>query len=232
MLRTLLLALAAAVVLLAGVPAGASAATCADYSNQADAQRAQDTRDADGDGIYCESLPCPCLGAGGAGGGSTPTPAPAPKPKAAPFRPGASVSFGPRTKSSNCRVNGPLPDPRCTPGARFANADRAHICKSGYSASVRNVSQSLKDKVFAAYGITTHSGVTYEVDHLVPLELGGSNSIANLFPEAAKPTPGFHEKDRLENRAHDRVCAGARPLRATQRSIATDWTVLFGAYFG
>lgn len=39
----------------------ASASTCADYDNQADAQRAADTRDADGDGIYCESLPCPCL---------------------------------------------------------------------------------------------------------------------------------------------------------------------------
>ncbi len=38
-----------------------AAATCSDYSNQADAQRAKDTRDADGDGIYCESLPCPCL---------------------------------------------------------------------------------------------------------------------------------------------------------------------------
>lgn len=33
----------------------ASAATCDDYSNQAQAQRAKDTGDADGDGIYCES---------------------------------------------------------------------------------------------------------------------------------------------------------------------------------
>jgi len=32
-----------------------------DYDNQADAQRAADTKDADGDGIYCEALPCPCL---------------------------------------------------------------------------------------------------------------------------------------------------------------------------
>jgi hypothetical protein len=48
-------------------------ATCSDYSNQADAQRAKDTRDADGDGVYCESLPCPCLGAGdGDGGGGDP----------------------------------------------------------------------------------------------------------------------------------------------------------------
>lgn len=60
-------------------PGGASAATmaktCADYDNQRDAQLGADTRDADGDGIYCENLPCPCLkpgqgGSGGGGGGS------------------------------------------------------------------------------------------------------------------------------------------------------------------
>ncbi len=41
------------------------ASTCSDYSNQAAAQRAADTRDPDGDGIHCESLPCPCLKPGG-----------------------------------------------------------------------------------------------------------------------------------------------------------------------
>jgi hypothetical protein len=34
-------------------PAARAAATCADHPNQASAQRAKDTRDADGDGIYC-----------------------------------------------------------------------------------------------------------------------------------------------------------------------------------
>ena len=43
-------------VLAAGGGHPAQAATCADYPNQAGAQRAHDTRDADGDGIYCESL--------------------------------------------------------------------------------------------------------------------------------------------------------------------------------
>lgn len=51
----------------------ASAAICADYSNQADAQRAKDTRDADGDGAYCEDLPCPCLRPGD---DSSPAPTP------------------------------------------------------------------------------------------------------------------------------------------------------------
>jgi hypothetical protein len=83
--RCLVAALAAVVVLAA--PAGAqpdpvahAAATCADYSNQAAAQQAADTRDADSDGVYCESLPCPCAGPGQ--GDASPSPAPAPAPKA------------------------------------------------------------------------------------------------------------------------------------------------------
>src|SRR4051812_29218656 len=44
---------------------------CADYPNQAAAQRAHDTRDPDHDGIYCEDLPCPCLKPGQAGGGGS-----------------------------------------------------------------------------------------------------------------------------------------------------------------
>jgi hypothetical protein len=56
----------------AGAPSDAAASTCAEYPNQAAAQRAASTRDGDGDGIYCESLPCPCsstpsLGATGGG---------------------------------------------------------------------------------------------------------------------------------------------------------------------
>jgi micrococcal nuclease len=57
----------------------AAAATCSDYSNQAEAQRAADTIDADGDGIYCESLPCPCLKPG-----DSPTPSPSPSPTPTP----------------------------------------------------------------------------------------------------------------------------------------------------
>ena len=60
-----LIALSAALALaFAAWPPVASAATCSDYSTQAEAQRAADTRDADGDGVYCETLPCPCLGPG------------------------------------------------------------------------------------------------------------------------------------------------------------------------
>jgi hypothetical protein len=54
----------------AGAPVAHAAATCADYPDQAAAQRAADTRDPDADGIYCESLPCPCSSAPGDDGGT------------------------------------------------------------------------------------------------------------------------------------------------------------------
>jgi len=53
--------------------------------------------------------------------------------------------------------------------------------------------------VYGEYGIATHRPYQYEVDHLISLELGGSNAIANLWPEAALPKPGFHQKDAVEN---------------------------------
>src|SRR3954471_18517445 len=74
---------------------GAAAATCDDYSTQADAQRAADTRDADGDGLYCEDLPCPCLrpGQSSAPPAPRPTPRPAPRPvHGLDRRPGRSPS--------------------------------------------------------------------------------------------------------------------------------------------
>jgi len=68
--RWLFAAVAMLSVLSAALPAASAvpptvaraSASCADYPNQAAAQRAADTRDADADGVYCESLPCPCAG--------------------------------------------------------------------------------------------------------------------------------------------------------------------------
>jgi hypothetical protein len=207
-----------ALVLVAlGAPASAHAATCANYPDQASAQRAHDTVDADGDGIYCESLPCPCLKPGDSGPSSPSSDSP-PRPRL-----GRPRTFAPRTKTRGCQLRGGLPDPACTPGGYFPGATRSVICRSGYSARVRHVPESTKDKVYAEYGIAHHSAGQYEVDHLVPLEAGGSNQIANLFPQPASPRPGFHEKDRLEHALSRLVCRGRMSLRFAQRLIATDW---------
>jgi hypothetical protein len=74
---SLVLFLVVALALMGGANSQpAQAATCADYPNEAAAQHARDTRDADGDGVYCESLPCPCAKPAGDSGGGGPTPAP------------------------------------------------------------------------------------------------------------------------------------------------------------
>jgi len=138
-----------------------------------------------------------------------------------------TAHFGKQTKTSGCVAHGGLPDSACTPGAIFPNATVQEICTSGYSSSVRNVPTSEKDQAYAEYGIQSHYAGQYEVDHLVPLELGGSNDIANLWPEAASPTPGFHQKDQVENYLHDQMCSGAISLREAQNEIATNWLAVY-----
>ena len=140
---------------------------------------------------------------------------------------GGTPNWGVQTKTSGCMAHDGLPDSACTPGALLATGTKDAICTPGYSRSVRNVPFSEKDQVYAEYGIQSHSPGQYEVDHLVSLELGGSNDIANLWPEAASPKPGFHEKDKVENYLHDQVCSGAIDLKHAQIQIATNWLVVF-----
>ena len=73
-----------------------------------------------------------------------------------------------------------------------------------------------------------------EIDHIVPLRLGGSNNIANLFPEEyafGNHAPGYRVKDRLDTRLHALVCAGRIPLRTAQQRIAADWESFYQEIF-
>ena len=59
----------------------------------------------------------------------------------------------------------------------------------GYAKKVRAVPAWLKRQAYAEYGITEYRTGDYEVDHLIPLSLGGSNSIRNLWPQSTKTSP-------------------------------------------
>jgi len=140
---------------------------------------------------------------------------------------GKPLALDTRTQTTGCIVNGPLPDRECTPGAVF-DVSTTTMCTSGYSRSVRNVSVKTKRQMYTAYGLEYPQPTgTYEMDHLIPLELGGNNDVANLFPEAAAPPPGFREKDLVENYLHDEVCAGVIDLAAAQEQIARDWVAVY-----
>jgi hypothetical protein len=143
------------------------------------------------------------------------------------------VLVAPRTKALGC-VRGSNPDRRCSPGAYYSALTAPVICSPGFHTSaIRNVPQSEKFQVEREYGMrASYYGRSIEIDHIVPLELGGSNDIANLFPEPGSGNASYHVKDELENRLHDLVCVGSISLRAAQKGIATNWEALYARVFG
>ena len=135
--------------------------------------------------------------------------------------------------SSACYAESPiLPDPRLTPGA-ILSTDPDEICVPGYSKRTRNVSRETKELAYRLYGITTRAPGEFEVDHLISLELGGSNAIQNLWPESFLTQPlNAHVKDELENKLHALVCDGKIPLEEAQKAIATNWVQAYETYIG
>jgi hypothetical protein len=123
-----------------------------------------------------------------------------------------------------------LPNRALTPGSVLTRA-AARVCTSGYAASVRDVPESEKDAVYARYHIP-HLPYRHEIDHLIPLELGGSNAMVNLWPEPYAGRWGARAKDALEDRLHQLVCAGRLALAAAQHADATNWVMAYERYLG
>lgn len=130
------------------------------------------------------------------------------------------------TGTCQARDHGKLPDRRCSPGAVDPAVRQGDIgttiCAAGYTERVRPPESQTEDfkfnQAYPAYSIA--SGTTSELDHLVPLELGGANDAANLWPEAGSlPNP----KDAVEDALKTAVCDGKVRLARAQRAIARDW---------
>jgi hypothetical protein len=120
-----------------------------------------------------------------------------------------------------------LPDPVCTPGDRYdavtnANAIRT-ICVPGWATDHREVATSRKRSVAVSYSVRLPYFPAYEIDHLISLQLGGSNATANLWPLDRDVKRGARGKDDVEDALHDRVCERRMRLTTAQRIIRTDW---------
>lgn len=132
---------------------------------------------------------------------------------------------GTLTGPCHTRDHGLLPDRSCTPGAIDPAVTQANIgstiCRTGYTDTVRPPeaqTEAFKWNIAKpAYGQHNVSG---ELDHLIPLELGGDNDANNLWVEAG-PIP--NPKDAVENALNQAVCDGQIPLRTAQREIANNW---------
>ena len=146
---------------------------------------------------------------------------------------GETVLLEHRTKTSGCKL-GARPDRRCSPGAYYSGLTKKVICSASFrTGDYRHVTTSEKHAVEVEYGLAVKSyGSALEIDHIISLELGGSNDIANLFPETLFAHPGYRIKDKLENRVHDLVCDGRISLRRVRQEIASDWEALYTKAFG
>ncbi len=129
-----------------------------------------------------------------------------------------------------------LPDPTCTPGAVDPGVTQSNlpqtICRNGYSSSVRApAAETDKAKTVSLTQYGEQSTKTTEYDHLISLELGGTNATSNLWPEpnATAATGTTNPKDSVENKMHTAICSGTITLVAAQKAIATDWTTALAA---
>jgi hypothetical protein len=128
-----------------------------------------------------------------------------------------------------CHYQGELPDQDCTPGAVDPAVTQDNlqqtICQAGYTRRVRpsvEYTNRVKDERLRAYGQDPANRGRYELDHLIPLELGGAPAdVLNLWPESE---PGYHNKDHVENELHAAVCSGHMLLTDAQQRMAHDWT--------
>jgi hypothetical protein len=108
------------------------------------------------------------------------------------------------------------------------------ICVPGYAASVRpstSYTNGVKSKLLRDQGLPPSAAPEYELDHRIPLALGGHpRSLKNLELQAWEGDGGAKRKDRLERRLQQLVCAGKVPLDEARREIYLDWKAAFPKY--
>lgn len=137
----------------------------------------------------------------------------------------------------------PYPDPKLTPGA-VADVTQKQVVATGYTVDARHVPDGLKWQVFVRYHLASGEIIDhdqlhallkkYEVDHFISLELGGSNELANLWPEPYANLVngeqlGARQKDVVETGLHRLMKQGKLSLADVRTIIRTDWVKAYHA---
>jgi hypothetical protein len=130
-----------------------------------------------------------------------------------------------------------LPDPKCTPGAKNPTLTAQVLRDPDFTTKcVRDnaTPPKEKNKTYDNYA-TEHpdhntGAMQYcELDHLVSLELGGADTLDNIWPQCGPEDVVlrerfFKQKDTVENYLAKQVREGRMDLDDAQKGIASDWT--------
>jgi len=115
-----------------------------------------------------------------------------------------------------------LPNPKLTPG-RVAQSDKDR----------GGVTVGMEQKVFARYRLPWASRPAFRIDHLIPLELGGADTIDNLWPQSLRARPyGPDRKQLLTEVLLQRIAKREITLEAAQEQVRRDWIDAFIDHLG
>jgi hypothetical protein len=151
------------------------------------------------------------------------------------------VALRPATATRDCkmgkRMGVPMPDPNCTPGAFNPSVTPAVLRDPKFTIKcLRNdmLTEEQRAITYTGYGLARPAyndgkDQTCELDHLVPRELGGTDTLDNIWPLCGPPgvmlsARYFREKDKVEDYLAMMVKAGKMELADAQKGIAADWT--------
>jgi hypothetical protein len=110
-----------------------------------------------------------------------------------------------------------LPDPGLTPGRVARNRQE----RSG-------VTEEMERHVFSLYHIPWRRRPEFKVDHLIPTELGGADSIDNLWPQSRWTKPyNAARKELLTRQLLTLIASHEMTLAQAQREIREDWISCF-----
>lgn len=117
---------------------------------------------------------------------------------------------------------GLLPNRKLTPG-RVAQRDKDRA----------GVTEAMEQKVFARYHLPWTSRAAFKIDHLVPRELGGADTVDNLWPQSLTARPyGPDRKELLAEVLRLKIARGQMPLAEAQEQIRNDWIDAFVDHVG
>jgi hypothetical protein len=121
------------------------------------------------------------------------------------------------------------PNPNLTGGSVRADGHDAHAA-CGQKAHRGAMSHTRRDEILTRYGLPPGDHPDYEIDHLIPLCLGGSDDPSNLWPEPRRSIEvkwNAEAKDRLERLMCDMGCSGQLDIGTAQEAFAKDWIAAY-----
>jgi len=115
-----------------------------------------------------------------------------------------------------------LPDPMFTPGK---------VARNGRDRN--GVTEEMERHIFSLYHIPWRRRPEFKVDHLIPTELGGADSVDNLWPQSLYTRPyNAERKELLTRRLLALIASGEMTLTQAQREIREDWISCFVDHLG